>query len=424
MCRTSRRCVGSPRLQPGVSLVALLWIALAVNYVDRQMAYSMFPSLKADLGFTDAQLGLIGSIFGWVYSVCMPVAGRMADVFSRSRMIVASLVLWSAATLGCSLSGSVPVFLIWRAVMGVTEALYYPAAVGLIAAFHPGPSRSKALGIHQSAQFAGLVAGGWYGGWMADHVSWRAGFGVAAVVGILYAAVLAGRLPQQPIRVPGVVRTGAGAVALLRSPCYLALCAAFFAFCAMLWVFYAWYPNFLFERYHLSMTDSGFNATIFVQVSCGAGVVAGGILADRLSRRIPAARLFVAAAGILLSAPFGYLTFSAPTLDAARACSAAYGAFAGLMIANIFAAAYDVVDARAFGFAAGVLNMVGGFSAAAIIFLAGLWKNTLGFDGLMRWVAVGCWISALALVAVAVASFRADHQKARAWTAAEPACTT
>src|ERR1017187_5449720 len=141
------------------------------------MAYSIFPALKADLRFTDAQLGLIGSVFAWVYSICMPIAGRLSDILRRDRMIVASMVLWSAAILGCSFSQSVLQFLIWRAVMGVTEALYYPAAVGILAEAHSGGTRSKALGMHQSAQLAGIVAGGWYGGWMADHVSWRIGFG-------------------------------------------------------------------------------------------------------------------------------------------------------------------------------------------------------------------------------------------------------
>jgi predicted MFS family arabinose efflux permease len=258
---------------------------------------------------------------------------------------------------------------------------------------------------------------------MADHVTWRAGFGFAAAAGILYAGVLAWKLPAPPEQRRAAGSAAAGLISLLRSPCYLALNAAFFAFCAMLWVFYAWYPNFLYERYGLSMTDSGFNATVFVQASCGAGVVAGGILGDRLSKRIPAARIYVAAAGILLSAPFGYLTYSVPALDLARLCSALYGGFAGLMIANIFAAAYDVVNPRAFGLGAGVLNMTGGFSAAAIIFLAGLWKSTIGFSGLMQWVAAACVVSALALSGVAAARFGSDHLAARA-TAAEPICTT
>jgi MFS family permease len=389
---------------PSAALVAILWIALALNYVDRQMVYSIFPVLKTDVGFSDGQLGLIGSVFSWVYTICMPAAGRLADLVRRDRLIAGSLLLWSAATLGCGLSHSVPVFLAWRAVMGITESLYYPAAVGVLGAAYPQSARSKVLGIHQSAQFAGIVAGGWYGGWMADRVSWRAGFGLAAAAGVLYSLVLARRVPHVP-SAPGATTARVGARTalseILASRCYTAVCAAFFCFCAMLWVFYAWYPAFLQERYSLSMTQSGFAATVFVQVSCGLGVVAGGVLADRLSKRTPAARLYVAAAGILLSAPFGYLTFAAASLDVARVCSSLYGAFAGLMIANVFAAALDVIPPRHFGFGAGFLNAVGGVAASIIILVAGLVKNTLGFAGLLTWVGIACTLSALVLIATA-----------------------
>ncbi len=400
----------------GASLVAFLWITLALNYVDRQMVYSIFPVLKTDVGFTDAQLGLIGSVFSWVYTICMPVAGRLADIFRRDRMIVASLVLWSAATLGCSLSGSVMAFLVWRAVMGVTESLYYPAAVGTLGAAYPESARSKVLGIHQSAQFAGIAAGGWYGGWMADRFSWRAGFAIAAGVGILYSLVLARRVPYVPAAPRTTASTGTWATLaeILGSRCYLAICAAFFCFCAMLWVFYAWYPTFLQQRYGLSMTDSGFNATIFVQVSCGLGVIAGGAIADRLSLRTPASRLYVAAAGILLSAPFGYLTFAVHSLNLARVCSCLYGVFAGLLIANIFAASFDVISPRNYGFGAGFLNTVGGVAASIVILVAGLVKDTLGFAGLLTWVGIAGCVSAAALIVTAFRRFSVERYAAPA----------
>ncbi len=107
------------------------------------------------------------------------------------------------------------------------------------------------------------------------------------------------------------------------------------------------------------MADSGFNATVFPQVSCALGVVIGGALADRLSKHRAASRFYVAAAGILLSSPLGYLTFAADSLDIARLCSAGYGLFAGFMIANVFAASYDVIAPRSFGFGAG-FDTVGG----------------------------------------------------------------
>jgi MFS family permease len=393
--------------------VLLLWLALWLNYVDRQMVFSIFPALKAELGFSDPQLGLVGSVFTSIYAVLMPVAGRWADRFRRDRMIVSSMALWSAATLGCGLSNSVSVFLFWRAVMGITEAMYYPAAVVLLAESHADQARSKALGIHQSAQLAGIVAGGWYGGWMADHVSWRAGFAVAAVTGIMYAALLTRLLPEsQPAGGQAPENPFRTAAALFRRPSYVMLSVAFFAFCSMLWIFYAWLPAYLYERFQLSMTSSGFRATMFVQASCGVGVVAGGVLADRLVRRVAAARFYIAAAGILLSAPLGYMTFAVDSLAEATVCSAAYGAFSGLMVGNVFAASYDVAAGRSFGLAAGVLNMIGGLAASIMIFLAGLWKDTLGFAGLLQWVAAGCVLAAVLLCLAAQAHFARDARAA------------
>src|SRR5213594_2250952 len=121
--------------------VAFLWLAYFINYVDRQTVFSIFPVLRSELQFSNAELGLIGSIFIWVYSLCCPPAGRLADRLRRERLIPASLALWSAATLATGLSRSVTSLLFWRGVMGVTEGLYFPAAVSAIGALHPGATR-------------------------------------------------------------------------------------------------------------------------------------------------------------------------------------------------------------------------------------------------------------------------------------------
>lgn len=386
-------------MQSGTLLVAYLWVALALNYVDRQMVYSIFPALRSELGFSETQLGLIGSVFTWVYALGMPIAGRLSDRLRQDRMIVASMVLWSAATLACGLSTSVGMFLFFRAVMGITEALYYPAAVAMIAGVHTGPTRSRALGTHQSAQLIGIIVGGSYGGWMADHWGWRTGFGIAAGAGVLYALVLLRQLPAaRAVKVEQHEGSIGEGLRSLWTSRYVALAAAFFAFCSMLWVFYAWFPSFLNERYKLSMTASGFNATVFLQLSAWAGVLLGGTLADWLTKRVPAGRFYIAAAGVGLSAPFGYLTFAAETLEMTKIFAMVYGAFSGLMIGNTFAAAVDVVPKRHYGLGAGILNMVGGIAGAILILLAGMLKGTIGFAGLLQYVALGCVVTALGLV--------------------------
>jgi MFS family permease len=384
-------------------LVAFLWVAFALNYLDRQMVYSMFPALRADLGIAPERLGLIGSVFLWVYTLSMPIAGRLADRGRREWMILASLVLWSASTVGGGLSQSEGIFIGWRAAMGVTEALYFPASVALIASYYSVESRSRALGLHQSAQFVGVVAGGWYGGWCADHVGWRTAFVVAGAVGIIYSLVLWRVFTRLGPMAVSTIGPRAGKLSDLgRSPSYVMLCATFAAFVAMQWIFWAWFPTFLIERYGLSMTDSGWNATVFLQCSAMVGILISTTFADRLAVKMAKARVYIAVGSALLSAPFAYLTFSADSLAMARVFSAAFGLFAGSFAANAFAAAYDVTGSESRGLASGVLNMMGGISSGAMIYLAGIWKQTVGFPVMMMWMmTVALVVSGVTLLVAA-----------------------
>jgi MFS family permease len=379
-------------------VVALLSIAFALCYIDRQAAFSIFPVLEKNLGFSNTQLGLVGSVFVWSYSLSMPIAGRIADVVRRDRLVIASLLLWSFATLGSALSRSPSSFLAWRVVMGLTESLYFPAAVGILATLHPGPTRSRALSVHQAAQLVGILAGGWYGGWAADNVGWRMGFITLCFAGIVYSLVLNRTLQQMPvIRSPRPQILRAGMADLFRSPPFLALAFSFFWFCAMLWIVYAWLPDLLYARFRLSLSSSGLDATIYIQISCGAGVLIGGWLADRLTLRIRAARLYVVGCGMLCSAPCAYLALAAGSMAQFRLYAVAFGLLSGFAIGNIFAAAYDIVSGQNYSFAAGVLNMAGGISGGAAMLLAGYYKSEFGVTGLMAWAAAATAFSALLL---------------------------
>jgi MFS family permease len=393
-------------------MVGLLWIAYLINYVDRQVVFSMFPVLQRELRFSDAQLGLIGTVFIWVYSLCMPLMGRIADVLRRDRLVLVSLVLWSLATCGTGLCGSVPAFLFWRAMMGISESLFMPAALGLVAVWHSGATRSRALALFATGQFAGIAAGGWYGGWMADHTGWRAGFFGLATLGIGYAAVLRAAFRSAPPQVAPAKRKAAP-LDVVKSRSYLALSAAFFAFCFVFWILLAWLANFIYERYHLSLAESGLRATLFLQSGCSAGVLLGGVLGDQFAKRIPGGRFYVGGAGLFLCAPIAFALPAVDSLAALEFCSAVFGLLGGLFIANLFASAYDVVSERNYGFAAGALNMLGGLSGGAAIFLTGLFKASFGMAGLIRWGAIASALAAGIMAALVAVCFRSDHAAAR-----------
>jgi MFS transporter, Spinster family, sphingosine-1-phosphate transporter len=382
-------------------LVAFLWVAFALNYIDRQMVYSMFPALQRDLGFAAARLGLIGAVFLWVYTLGMAPAGRLADLWRRDGLITGSLAAWSLATAGCGFATSEWSFLFWRGVMGLTESLYYPTALAMIASHYPEAMRSRALGVHQSGQLVGVVAGGWFGGWAADHAGWREAFWAAGFAGAVYCGILwwGIRGLGVEVRKPAAPASWIAVRELFRNPGYVALSATFAGFCAMQWIFFAWFPTFLQERFSLSMTSSGWNGTLFVQASGILGILAGGALADRLRRKWQGARLFTAAAGVLLCAPFAYLTFSAESLWIARLCSAAFGVFGGLLAANAFSGAYDLTGEANRGLAGGILNGIGGLASGAMIYVTGILKDTIGFGGMMVWMMLAAMACSLALIA-------------------------
>ena len=407
------------RLSPQWRVVACLWIAFALNYIDRQAVFSIFPVLRKDLGFTSSQLGLIGTLFSWLYALCMPLAGYFADGLRRDRLIVISLVLWSAATLGTALSHSPITFLAWRAAMGLTESMYFPAALGIIAVWHPASTRSRALGIHQAAQLAGIITGGWFGGWAASHIGWRTGFAILGLAGLIYSPGLMGvfhALPA-PVEESRSPCSKHFETHLPRVPLYWMLMLPFACYCGTLWIAYAWLPNMLYERFHLSLASSGLNATIFIQICCMIGIVAGGWLADRIAPFVPLARLYITGCGIFLSAPFAYLMFAAPSILQFRIYATLFGLLSGLNFANIFAGAYDIIPDKNYSFAGGLLNMTGSISAGVTVGLVGYFQDSLGINAVM---AASAGVTVLTAAAFLLAVWRSLSGRARLVAGASP----
>jgi len=390
------------------SVVGLLWIAFLINYLDRQVVFSILPVLTRELGFSNTQLGLTGTVFTWVYCLAMPFAGRLADLVRRDRLVIGSILLWSVATLGTGLSGSVITFLASRAAMGITEALFMPAALGLIANFHPRSTRSRALATFGTGQFVGIALGGWFGGWAADHAGWRVGFYSLALLGFGYAALLWAAFRKHPQPPKAGKSLESRPMDIVKSKSWLALAAAFFMFCAMLWILLAWLALLIHEKFGLTLTASGFTATVFLQAGSAVGTLAGGFLGDRVANVVPGGRLWVGAAGLFACTPFAWFVLVAGSVYATEFCSAAFGLFGGVFIANLYAGAYDVVSERNYGIAAGALNLLGGFAGGAGVLLTGLFSATLGAAFCIRFAAVaGAGMSVL-LFAVVARQYQSD----------------
>jgi MFS family permease len=129
-------------------LVAFLFFVAALNYADRTATSAVFPLLRRDLGMSDLQLAAVGSFFLWSYAIGSPIAGYLADRLSRSRLVAWSLGLWSLITLATGMAPNAEILIASRALLGLAECLYLPAAIALIADHHPSESRATALGFH------------------------------------------------------------------------------------------------------------------------------------------------------------------------------------------------------------------------------------------------------------------------------------
>jgi predicted MFS family arabinose efflux permease len=388
-----------------------MWVAYFLNYTDRSVVFSIFPVLRSELGFTDAQLGWVGSTFLWVYALISPVAGQIGDWWSRRSLVVWSLVLWSGSTALTGISRSPSAVIACRALIGVVEALFLPAAAALLAGAHPPEGRSKALGMLSTAQLAGIVMGGSYGGWMAENHHWRWAFYSLGLAGVLYAvpyhALLRRTCDDPPRESPSTGSIGA----LAQVPSYGALCLVSPMFCFALWLVYTWLPDYFHERFGLPLGDAGFAATAYPQGATLVGMLLGGIGADGLYGRTRAARFWLLTAGLVIVAPCLYLVARSGSFGLAKAAAAGFGFGCGLFISNLFPSAFDVVPEGVRASAVGCLNLVSGLVSGLAALLGGEYRRTLGIPALMTIAAGLCLLGAVVLIAGVLLFFARDHER-------------
>jgi len=289
-------------------VVALLVPVAVLNYLDRQMLAAMKPSIMADIPdiATRANWGIVLGSFKWVYAILSPLGGYVADRTSRRLVIVASLFIWSGVTWATGHVDSFEAFVAARAIMGISEAFYIPAALALITDFHTGPTRSRAVGLHQTGIYAGVILGG-FSGYVADNpdLGWRLAFFVCGIAGIVYAVPLFFLLRDPPPgRTTGEQQAfGAAVGELLRNRQFLLLASVFTLPAIAGWVVKDWMPDILREKFGLGQGQAGVSAVLFVQLASLVGVVAGGWLADRLMQSSDRGRIYTSALGMSFFLP-------------------------------------------------------------------------------------------------------------------------
>jgi len=397
-----------PRTGYKWELLAILWVAYFLNQGDRQIYNAVLPLIKADLGLSDVQLGLVATAFTLLYGAFVPLAGCLGDFVTKKWIVCLSLLTFSAGTLCTGFSTSLLLLILFRSVAtGVGEAFYYPAANSLIGQYHHS-TRAQAMAVHQSSLYIGIVASSWIAGWVGESRGWRATFYTFGAFGLVMAVVVALRLRNEhrdaaacnadthvrastnnspdknacaannsadrSVRVTEVLR------AVLRTRTIYFLSLAFGAMVFATAGYMTWMPTFLHEKFHLSVKDAALNSMIFHFIFAFIGVMVGGRVSDRLAARRPTIRMEMGYLGLLFGAPFIWLMGSSSNLTLVYVALACFGFFRGLYDSNLFAALFDVIPLRYRSSATGLMLACAFTVGATSPVLLGYVKERVGLD--------------------------------------------
>jgi len=300
------------------SVFAIIFALMVVDYVDRQVVVSMFPHLKAQWDLSDSQLGALVSIVSITVALGAVPLSLLADRWSRVKSIFLMALVWSLATIAAAFAGSYAQLIGARSVVGLGEAAYGTVGAALLATLFPVRMRSTVLGAFIAAGMFGSVLGVVLGGLIAERWGWQMGFGAVGVPGLILAFVfLAIVRDYKTIALPSgggngaKSRTTARAVIaeLLRPRTALVTCIGAGLNLLVVSTMYAWLPSYFNRFYGLAPDKAGLKTGIVVLVG-GLGALLWSVLADRLSARMPRARLIVPAIAAAVTTAFMLTAFA------------------------------------------------------------------------------------------------------------------
>lgn len=364
-------------------VVALLWVVAFLNYLDRILITSMRDPIVADFSLNDAQFGLLTAVFLWSYGIFSPFGGFIADKYSRKKTIVFSVMVWSIVTLWTGYANSFQEMLLTRFLMGISEACYIPAGLALITDYHRGKTRSLATGLHMSGLYAGLALGG-IGGYIAELWGWRSGFHIFGAFGVVYALLLLFLLKdykapveeEKDTEIIGEKITAVGALKALFNVSSFYILLFYFAILGMVnWLVNGWLPTFLKDHFNLNLGEAGLSATGYIQIGSFVGVILGGVLADRWTRKNNKGRLYMLIIGFTLGAPFLFLMASTTVMSIAIIAMMVFGLARGFNDANLMPILRQVADARYIATGYGVLNFLSTIVGGLMVYVGGALKD-------------------------------------------------
>lgn len=356
-------------------VVALLWVVALLNYMDRQMLSTMKPAMQADIASLQsaANFGYLMAVFLWIYGFMSPLSGIIADRINRKWLIVCSLFVWSGVTFAMGYATTFQQLYWLRAVMGVSEALYIPAGLSLIADYHTSATRSLAVGIHMTGLYMGQALGG-FGATIAARFSWHSTFHVFGMVGLVYSLVLIAFL-RETVKAPVEAKAKPpflkGLGLLLTNISFWILLFYFAIPSFPGWGIKNWLPTLFSESLQIDMSAAGPLSTITIAASSFFGVIFGGILSDKWVQHHTKGRIYTSAIGLALTIPALLLIGIGHSLVHIMGAAILFGVGFGMFDGNNMPILCQFVTSGYRATAYGILNMSGVFAGAVITDLLG-----------------------------------------------------
>lgn len=365
-------------------VVALLWVVALLNYMDRQMLSTMQEAIKGDIAALNKAeaFGALMAVFLWIYGIMSPIAGVIADRLSRKWLVVGSLFVWSAVTFLMGYATTFNELYALRAIMGISEALYIPSALSLIADWHQGKSRSLAIGVHMTGLYVGQAIGG-FGATVAALFSWHTTFKGFGIIGIAYSLILIFLLHENRSRKEErtEVRTEkkeslfSGITMLLSTWAFWVILFYFAAPSLPGWATKNWLPTLFAENLGIPMSEAGPMSTITIAASSFIGVILGGVVSDRWVQRNIRGRIYTSAIGLGMTIPALFLLGTGHSLLAVVGAGMLFGIGFGMFDANNMPILCQFVSAKHRATAYGIMNMTGVFAGAAVTQVLGKWTD-------------------------------------------------
>ena len=384
-----RPAAGAPWGSHPVRLLIVLGLINFINFADRLVIVPLFPVLRDEFSLTDTQLGALQTVLQVVLALATIPFSLLADRANRRKVIAVGVAIWSGATLLTGLAATYVSLLAARALVGIGEAAYAPAAQSMISGEFAPRVRGRALAVFAAAMLVGGAAGQALGGVLGDTSGWRWAFTIIGVPGILLAAAVL-RLDDPP---RGPKEEVVPVSHLVRVPAYLAMTGSGVLVTFSTVSFITWGPDYMVRYKDFSLRQAGVLLATLGLVALVAGALTGGTIADLLQRRMAYGRVVTVALGFLCACPFLLWGLGSDNRDTILAAFSIAGFFMSWYHGPVTAIIHDMMPPRAYARSVGmymfVTQLAGAFGPSLVGSVSDIFDLQLGLQFAVGVMAAG-----------------------------------